>query len=175
MPAPHEAKNKHPRWAYFKHPRWSYFFANNAGGSKSKGVLRQVIERGAAKLILHEVSACRVDCVWPNAVTYHSAARLVKVAKEMDASFDVLGLPKPVTGELDIAEGEEEVAELEMKRSRIDTSGGTPSQGATQPASASALAASASALASPLAVASGLAGPPCQTALPWLPSPHLLC
>ena len=36
-------------------------------------------------------------------------------------------------------------------------------------------AASASALASPLAVASGLAGPPYQTALAWLPPPHLLC
>ena len=117
-----------------------------------KGVLRQVIERGAAKVILHDVSACRVDCVWPKAVTYDSAARLVNLAKGMDDSFDVLGLPKPVTGELDISEGEEEVAEPERKRSLVDTPGGAPrhkqtktllaadtSQGAAHAASASAI------------------------------------
>ena len=89
MPARHEAKNKHTRW--------SYFFANNAGGSKCKGVLRKAIGRGAAKVMLLEVSACRVDCDWPNPVTYKSAARLVTLAKEMDASFEILGLPKPVS------------------------------------------------------------------------------
>ena len=177
MPTRLEAKKKHTRW--------SYFFPNNADVPKLKCVLRQVIERGAAKVILHDVSACRVDCVWPKAVTYDSAARLVNLAKKMDASFDVLGLPKPVTGELDISEGEEEVAEPERKRSLVDTPGGAPrdkqakavpaadksqpaSQGATQ-------AASATALASPLAVASGLARPPLQTALAWLPPPRLLC
>ena len=89
MPSRNEAKDKHTRW--------SFFFANNAAGSKFKGVLRKVIEKGQAKVMLLEVSACRVDCDWPNPVTYKSAARLVTLAKEMDASFEILGLPKPVS------------------------------------------------------------------------------
>ena len=97
MPSRDEAKNKHRCW--------SFYFANKPGVSTLKRNLLTVIDNGNAKVKLREISACRVDCVWPKRVTYQSAARLVTRAKEINASFEILGLPKPVTDEADISEG----------------------------------------------------------------------
>ena len=88
MPGRQDAKNKYKGW--------SLYFAT-AGASTCKSTLRKLIGKGhCAKVTLHQISACRVDCVWPRAVTYDSAARFVTLAKEANASFEILGLPKPV-------------------------------------------------------------------------------
>ena len=141
MPGRDEAKNRHRRW--------SFYFANKPGVSTLKRNLLTVIDNGNAKVTLREISACRVDCVWPKSVTYQSAARLVTLAKEINASFEILGLPKPVADEADISEGkaasagqvadspgaqekekeeeeEEEGAEPDRKRPCLDTSEGAP-------------------------------------------------
>ena len=120
--------------------------------STLKRNLLTVIDNGNAKVEPREISACRVDCVWPKRVTYQSAARLVTRAKEINASFEILGCPKPVTDEADISEGkaasagqvadspgaqekekeeeeeeeEEEGAEPDRKRPCLDTSEGAP-------------------------------------------------
>ena len=175
MPSRQECKEKYTRW--------SFFFTKDPSASKAKDVFLEVVEsrKPASKPILHEISASRIDCVWHRAVTYDSAARLIALAKARHDSFEIIGVPKPVTGGLDISEcettsvgnrtdsqgargKEEEVAEPHKKRSCIDTPGGAPRHKQTKTLLAAdtsqgaARAASASALASPLAVASGLAG-----------------
>ena len=44
-------------------------------------------------MTFRDVSLHRVELAWPKAVTYDSAARLVRFAKEKDASLDILSVP----------------------------------------------------------------------------------
>ena len=68
------------RWSL--HTRWSFFFANKPRLAELRRILCQVIAQDA-KLILQKVSTCRVDCVWPKAVSRRRADFLLSVAETL--------------------------------------------------------------------------------------------
>ena len=106
-----------------KHARWSFRFADEPGVNGLKGILGQVIAQENAKLTMHVVSRFRVDCVWPKAVTYRAAGRLITIAKRWNVSFDVVGPPMYV----DMPGGKEEEEKekekgAESQRNHLDQS-----------------------------------------------------
>ena len=62
---------------------------------RCKAVLREALPSGprAAKVEIEEVSAMRADLVFPAPRTVMSALRLLKMAGEKDAAFEVIGDP----------------------------------------------------------------------------------
>ena len=76
--------------------RWAIYWPSGPRSAKRRlAVLREAIPSGprAAKVEIEEVSAMRVDLVFPGPRTVMSALRLLKMAGEKDAAFEFLGDP----------------------------------------------------------------------------------
>ena len=86
-----------------KFARWCFYFPNDKYARTRKRILGKLIEAGNASVIFHDVSTCRVELVWQTAVTYDSAARLVRLAQEKDSSFEILGVPRGIAEDADPA------------------------------------------------------------------------
>ena len=79
-----------------KSATWRLYFRQSHHTQKWKGILRKVVESGKARVIFRELSNLKVHLVWPREVTFQSAAKLVKRAKEQDSLFEILGHPRRV-------------------------------------------------------------------------------
>ena len=102
-----------------KFARWKMYFPNERNVPTWKRTLRKVVESGTAQVTFREVSRCEVELVWSKAVTYDSAARLVRLAKEETPSFEILGFPTGVADDVGIAADEAAAAATpETKRAR---------------------------------------------------------
>ena len=58
--------------------RWCLYFPRTHHTRKWKRLLREVVESGRAGVIFRDLSNLKVHLVWPQAVTFKSAARLVQ-------------------------------------------------------------------------------------------------
>ena len=65
-----------------------------------KHSLKAVAVSGKANVTFRDVSLHRVELAWPKAVSYDSAARLVRLAQEKDASLEILGEPTGIADEV---------------------------------------------------------------------------
>ena len=72
---------------------WRVDFAKKNREKTWKHTLNAVVVGGRANVTSRDVSLHMVELAWPKAVTYDSAARLVRFAKEKDASLDILSVP----------------------------------------------------------------------------------
>ena len=70
---------------------WCVYFPRNKQARKWKGILRGVVESGRAGALFRDVSNLKVELVWPQEVTFKSAARLIDLAQARDSSFEILG------------------------------------------------------------------------------------
>ena len=50
--------------------------------------MRELVQSGKAAVTVRDVSNHRIDLVWERPVTFASAARLVELAQQRDASFE---------------------------------------------------------------------------------------
>ena len=76
-----------------EYARWCIYFASNPQARVWKQTLRDVVDDGRARVLFRVMSQCKVDLVWPNAVTLDSPCRLIRLAKERTTSFEILGEP----------------------------------------------------------------------------------
>ena len=76
--------------------------------------MRKVVESGKARVIFRELSNLKVHLVWPQEVTFKSAARLVDLAKKQNSSFEILGHPRRVEDD-DDDDGAEAALEKDKK------------------------------------------------------------
>ena len=84
-----------------KNKCWCIYFPRKPQVRTWKRTLRELVEAGYARVTFHEVSQYRVELVWhKKAVTYDSAARLVRLAKEKDASFEILDEPTGIADDV---------------------------------------------------------------------------
>ena len=89
-----------------KFSTWCIYFPNKPQLRTWKRILREVVESGRAKLTFREVSKCRVEVVWLHPVTWDSAARLVRLARQQIASFEILGDPTGLADDVEMAADE---------------------------------------------------------------------
>ena len=89
-----------------KFVRWRVDFAKNKRVKTWKQILKAVVRSGQANVTFRDVALHRVELSWPKAVSYDSAAWLVRFAKEKDASLEIMGEP---TG----------IADAEMPRTKM--------------------------------------------------------
>ena len=89
-----------------KFARWIIYFPKKPLVGIWKGTLRKIVESGKAKVTFCDASQRRVELVWPKAVTYGSPARLVRLAQEETRSFEILGEPIGLAGDVGIAADE---------------------------------------------------------------------
>ena len=84
-------KNKRDRFT-----RWCIFSVKNSLRAASfKATLKFIVDgRKRARVTFHNVSQFRVDLVWENAVTYDSAAVLIKLATEGQPVLKSWGRPQ---------------------------------------------------------------------------------
>ena len=92
--------------------------------------MRKVVESGKARVIFRELSNLKVRLVWPREVTFRSAAKLVKRAKEQNSSFEILGHPRRVEDDDDDDGGAEAALEKDKKSEEA------PAQAVPEPAGA---------------------------------------
>ena len=90
---------------------------------KWKRILRELVQSGKAAVTVRDVSNHRIDLVWERPVTFASAARLVELAQQRDASFETVGEPRGadevVTAKgIPDAKTADEVVEQSTKRQR---------------------------------------------------------
>ena len=71
--------------------RWSIYFAWDA---KSNTTLQDVVDGGYRRIAVRNVSTCKLELIWPTAVTIDSAKRLLNIAKQKQESFNTLGEPR---------------------------------------------------------------------------------
>ena len=83
--------------------RWCNFFAKDRQAQDYKHTLRDIVEGGKAKVILRDISQYMVELVWSKAVTFDSAARLVRFAKEEQTCFEIPGEPRGIAEDVDEA------------------------------------------------------------------------
>ena len=91
--------------------RWTFFFAPK-GPAKIRAwtqALRRALNAGRVDVQVEEGKGSAV-LVWPEAVTFYSAYRIHKRAREHDSSFQTLGLPRCVDQKLE--PGAESATEL---------------------------------------------------------------
>ena len=74
-----------------KYERWALYLPSGPRLQRWKRCLRETVEAGYAKVQMEEVSGTRVDLVWPQAVTWDSAMRVMRLATKKDSSFHILG------------------------------------------------------------------------------------
>ena len=86
-----------------KFSTWCIYFPNKPQLRTWKRILREVVESGRAKLKFREVSNCRVEVDWLRPVTCDSAARLVRLARQQNSSFEILGDPTGIDDDVDMA------------------------------------------------------------------------
>ena len=86
-----------------RYNRWAFYFPSGPGRPKWIRCLREVVEAGRAELQIEEVSAFRIDVIWPHYVTYQSAKRLSQLAADKDTTFRILGDPQGIAGDTDVA------------------------------------------------------------------------
>ena len=98
-----------------KSATWCLYFRQSHHTQKWKGILRKVVESGKARVIFRELSNLKVHLVWPREVTFRSAAKLVKRAKEQNSSFEILGHPRRVEDDDDDDDGAEAALEKDKK------------------------------------------------------------
>jgi hypothetical protein len=79
------------KWARFA--RWCIYFPSKPQVWSWKRTLRAVVEADRTRVTFSSLSGNRVELVWQKAVTYQSAARLVRLARETTSSFEILGEP----------------------------------------------------------------------------------
>ena len=82
-----------------KYERWALYLPSGPRLKRWKRCLRETVEAGYAKVQMEEVSGTRVDLVWPHAVTWDSARRVMRLATKKDSSFHILGEPRPIVVE----------------------------------------------------------------------------
>ena len=82
-----------------KYHRWAFYFASGPRQQKWRQVLREVAEAGRVDVQVVEVSACRVDVIYPNEVTWNTAWRLTQLAGQKDHTFRILGDPQGILDE----------------------------------------------------------------------------
>ena len=95
-----------------------------------KIILREVVESGRARVVFRELSNLKVQLVWPQEVTFKSAARLVEFAKKRDSSFEILEDPRRVEDDDDDDDGAEASLEKDKKSEEA------PAQAVPEPAGA---------------------------------------
>ena len=128
--------------------RWGIYFPSTKQAKASRQVLREVILAGRTDIeFVEELKFSRVVLVWAQPVTFDSAARLIRFARQKCGSFEVFGEPyalvdvPAVTTTASATEGEEtknvvaaavaaKPAESKPKKQRL-----TRKQNATEPAS----------------------------------------
>ena len=74
--------------------RWRIYFANTPQARAWKQILRDVAHGGRVRITFEDISPCMIELVWQVAVTFDSAYRLIKFAKENSPSFEILGSPQ---------------------------------------------------------------------------------
>ena len=74
-----------------KFTRWCIYFPKHQLVRTWKRTLSEVVGAGLAKVCFNDVLPHRVELVWIRAVTYDSVARLRRLAREQDTSFEILG------------------------------------------------------------------------------------
>ena len=74
--------------------RWGIYFPNTKQAKASRQVLREIILAGRTHIeFSEEPKYNRVDLVWAQPVTFDSAARLIRFARQKCESFEVFGEP----------------------------------------------------------------------------------
>ena len=95
-------------------------------------VLREVAEAGRVEMQIVEVSASRIDVVWPHYVTWNSVWRLTQKASQKGPTFRILGHPQGIVAEPDVAESvvDPQTAPPASKKRRVS---GATSEAASAP------------------------------------------
>ena len=86
-----------------RYNRWAFHFPSGPSRPKWIRCLREVVKAGRAELQIEEVSASRIDVIWPHYVTWQSAWRLKQLAADKDTTFRILGEPKGIAGDTEAA------------------------------------------------------------------------
>ena len=84
-----------------KFKRWQFCRPVHSEARSWKKTLQNVIGKGRVEIRFFEISRCRVGMEWPEAVTVSSAKRLVKLAKDDNPDFQLVGEPLGLEGEED--------------------------------------------------------------------------
>ena len=87
-----------------RYERWAFYLPSGPRLQKWKRCLREVVEAGRVGVQIVEVSASRIDLIWPRPVTWDSAWRLTRLAGDRDSTFRILGDPQGIVGEPAAAE-----------------------------------------------------------------------
>ena len=106
-----------------KYCRWAFYIPSGPRQLTWRRVLREVAEASRVGLQVVEVSACRLDVIYPHGVTWNSAWRLTQLAGQKDHTFRILGDPQGILDEPGAAASAEspQTTDQQAKRHRFSS------------------------------------------------------